>query len=235
LADWQKRGLVNTQTTMAVNVSPRQLKEADLLPFLLSVLQTAGVSPSSFVLEITESVLVEDSPKLLDLLRSIVAAGIALDLDDFGTGYSSLSYLHRFPFRSVKIDRSFISRMTTDPESVTMVASIVALVTSLKLSVIAEGVETEVRARHLSKMGCAAAQGYLFSPARPAKELEPHLVEGARVREMRGRAEPFARPVPRPIPAAVPTSHASRPAPSLGPASLQSSTPHLPAATPPAA
>ncbi|MEO6923965.1 MAG: EAL domain-containing protein [Bryocella sp.] len=94
-----------------------------------------------FVLEITEGVLVEDSVAVHNLLDEIVAAGIGLHLDDFGTGYSSLSYLHRFPFQSIKIDRSFVQGMNTDPKSVKVVASIVCLAHSLDMDVIAEGVE----------------------------------------------------------------------------------------------
>lgn len=174
-AQWRTRGLVSTAATMAVNVSARQFKEPDLLQFFQAHLDACHLPAACFIVEVTESVLVEDSAASRRLLDSIVGAGIGLDLDDFGTGYSSLSYLHRFPFRSVKIDRSFIGRMRTDPESVALVASIVALAHSMKMNTIAEGVEDEIQAAHLCGMGCHAAQGYLYSPPKPAGELEQYL------------------------------------------------------------
>jgi EAL domain-containing protein (putative c-di-GMP-specific phosphodiesterase class I) len=126
-------------------------------------------------LEITESLLVGDAPLALALLERIVDAGICLDLDDFGTGYSSLSYLHRFPFRSIKIDQSFVRQMNSDAKSLQLVAAIVGLARSLKMAVIAEGVENEDQMEKLCDMGCAVAQGYLFSPPLPASELEAFL------------------------------------------------------------
>ena len=192
LAEWRAKGLVSATTTMAVNVSPRQFKDPELLRFLQAQLRPFRMPAACFVVEVTESVLVEDSAASLALLESIVAAGIGLDLDDFGTGYSSLSYLHRFPFRSVKIDRSFISRMSTDPESVALVASIVALAGSLKMSIIAEGVENEAQAKYLRDMGCNSAQGYLFAPPRPAEEVERYLRERTNPLGANGSAEPRA-------------------------------------------
>ena len=177
LAAWRRRGLVSAATTMAVNVSPRQFREPDLLAFLRAQLAIFGIPPAAFVVEVTESLLLEDSAASHEILEAIVESGMGLDLDDFGTGYSSLSYLNRFPFRNVKIDRSFVGRMTSDPESVKLVSSIVSLAGSLHMGTIAEGVENEKQARELREMGCQFGQGYLFSPPRPCQEVERYLRE----------------------------------------------------------
>ncbi len=181
LAAWRKAGVVDQRVTMAVNISTRQFREHDLLEWFLGILRQADLPPEALVLEITESVLVEDAPAARNLLEQIVAVGIGLDLDDFGTGYSSLSYLHRFPFRSVKIDQSFVSRLSTDPESMKVLASIIALAGSLNMAVIAEGVETPEQAASLFAMGCFSAQGYLFSPPRSAVDLELLLRSGLNI------------------------------------------------------
>lgn len=162
---WHKSGMVPANATVSVNLSTKQLVEADLVQFLQGELIAAGLNPNCLTIEITESMLVEDSPAAVALLESIAAAGIRLELDDFGTGYSSLSYLHRFPFSCVKIDKSFVQRMEGSSDSVTVVSSIVTLAESLGMSVVAEGVETEEQAAHLVRMGCKLAQGYLY--ARP--------------------------------------------------------------------
>ncbi|HEY4358526.1 MAG TPA: EAL domain-containing protein [Acidobacteriaceae bacterium] len=178
LGEWRRKGIVDSSTTMAVNLSTKQLVEADLLKFLQEQLQHADLPTACLVLEITESLLVEDSPTAIALLESIVNTGIGLDLDDFGTGYSSLSYLHRFPFCSVKIDRSFVGRMEQSAESVNLVSSIVNLAGSLKMGVVAEGVETEEQAGHLVAMGCKLAQGYLFAKPMPASQVEKMVLRG---------------------------------------------------------
>jgi diguanylate cyclase (GGDEF)-like protein/PAS domain S-box-containing protein len=180
LASWRAAGIVTAEMTMAVNISARQLHEPDLLCHILQHLTQGDVPPQCLILEITESVLMEDSPGAVHLLDRIVQCGIGLDLDDFGTGYSSLSYLHSFPFRSVKIDRSFVGRMSVDPKSVSLVSAIVALAGSLRMQVIAEGVETEQQVAHLLEMGCTIAQGYLFSPPRGHREIEILLGEEAK-------------------------------------------------------
>lgn len=176
LASWRSQGLVSSEATMAVNVSPRQFTQGDLLEYFKQELQAAAVPSRCLVLEITESILMENSPFTLALLDSAAEAGMGLDLDDFGTGYSSLSYLHRFPFRSVKIDQAFIRRLGDGSDSASIVASIIALATSLRVGVIAEGIETEAQAQHLRQLGCPIGQGYLFCPPRPAEELEAFLL-----------------------------------------------------------
>jgi diguanylate cyclase (GGDEF)-like protein len=172
LAEWRRAGTVSLNATMAVNLSARQFHELYLLDWIKRELQSAAVPPQCLTLEVTESVLVENADSALDLFNKIIAEGMGLDLDDFGTGFSCLSYLHQFPFRSIKIDRSFVNRMSTEPQSVKLVASIVGLARSLDMGVIAEGVETEAQIKHLSGMGCAVAQGYLFSPPKPASQME---------------------------------------------------------------
>ncbi len=194
LARWRREGAVDADVAVAVNISTKQIDESDLLDFFTEQLRIAGLPPECLVLEVTESIFAEDSPTGLHLLHGIVAAGIGLDLDDFGTGFSSLSYLHRFPFRSVKIDRSFVSRMSTDPKSVSLVASILGLAGSLKMGVIAEGVETQEQARLLQGMGCAVAQGYLFSAPRPVSELGGFMNKNTRFLDMPRTSDLMALP-----------------------------------------
>lgn len=211
LADWRIKGVVPDHATMAVNVSPRQFKEADLLRFFQMQLASFEIPAACLVIEATESLLVEDSVDSLALLQSIVNAGIGLDLDDFGTGYSSLSYLHRFPFRSIKIDRSFVSRMSTDSDSVPLIASIVSLAKSLKMNTIAEGVENEDQARCLRDMGCDAAQGFLFSPPRPAQEIERYIRERVTPPPAGSKAEIVSFPARENQPAADVWSNLAQP------------------------
>ena len=175
IATWRREASVPLETTIAINVSTRQFNELDFLDFLRAELGKADLPPQCLALEITESALLENSTGILSRLEDIAASGIGLDLDDFGTGYSSLSYLHRFPFRSVKIDRSFVARMGTDKKSAQLVSSIIALARSLNMSVIAEGVETNEQAELLYQFGCPAAQGYFFSPPKSVAEMDKIL------------------------------------------------------------
>ena len=172
LAMWRRVASVSLETTMAINVSTRQFSEIDFLDFIQAELEQTGLPAQCLALEITESALLEDSSGVLSRLEAMAAFGLGLDLDDFGTGYSSLSYLHRFPFRSVKIDRSFVGRMGADKKSAQLVSSIVALARSLNMSVIAEGVETADQAELLYQLGCPAAQGFFFSPPKPVAEMD---------------------------------------------------------------
>jgi diguanylate cyclase (GGDEF)-like protein len=196
LAAWRNAGIVDSKATMAINVSTQQFYGSDLLEFLIRELRALDLPPRCLAVEITESLIVEDAPCALALLENLVDIGIGLDLDDFGTGYSSLSYLHRFPFRSIKIDQSFIRQMCTDPKSMQLVAAIIGLARSLEMGVIAEGVETEMQLDKLREMGCAAAQGYLFSPPLSPLDLEPFLRSHLQLPTMSGNTQIFSLPGP---------------------------------------
>ncbi|SEB48858.1 PAS domain S-box-containing protein/diguanylate cyclase (GGDEF) domain-containing protein [Terriglobus roseus] len=171
LASWRGDQLVSPTATIAVNLSAKQLNDPHLVVDICHLLKAAGLPAECLVLEVTESMLMDDAEGAVTILESIAREGIGLYIDDFGTGYSSLSYLHRYPFQCLKVDRSFIMRMEDHPQSVTLVSAIVALGSSLGMAVIAEGVETESQRLHLIRMGCQQAQGFLFSEALPADAI----------------------------------------------------------------
>jgi EAL domain-containing protein (putative c-di-GMP-specific phosphodiesterase class I) len=134
-------------------------------------LKESGLSPAHLELEITESAILKDDAATLATLRKLGDLGVAIALDDFGTGYSSLSYLRRFPFDRVKIDRSFIAEITTSPSARALTTAIIAMAHSLGLQVVAEGVETEAQAEHLTSRSCDELQGFLFSLPVTAEEF----------------------------------------------------------------
>ena len=165
---WQDQGLPRLR--MAVNLSPRQFAHESLLQDVARVLKETGLDPAWLELEITESMVMRQPEQAVALLGSLRAMGIHLSIDDFGTGYSSLSYLKRFPLDSVKIDRSFILDIPGSDDDVAITQAIIAMAHSLRLKVIAEGVETEEQLRFLRENGCDEMQGYYF--CRPLPEAE---------------------------------------------------------------
>jgi diguanylate cyclase (GGDEF)-like protein len=148
---------------IAVNLSPVQFRHGDIVAVVEAALKVSGLDPARLELEVTESLWLQNTDAVLDQLVRLRAMGISIALDDFGTGYSSLAYLWKFPFDTVKIDRSFVAEMNLDPKAGAIVKTIVALGRTLDLTVTAEGVETPAQARALSEAGCDQAQGYLFS------------------------------------------------------------------------
>ncbi|AZQ83080.1 bifunctional diguanylate cyclase/phosphodiesterase [Colwellia sp. Arc7-635] len=166
---WQKSDLNNY--TMAVNLSPRQFRDNELIPFIKKVLSDTGTRPTTLELEITEGVLMSGQSYIHDALISINALGIKLSMDDFGTGYSSLSYLRQYPFDVLKIDRSFINGITINKADCDLVKAAIAMSHSLGLTVIAEGVETKEQLQLLERLGCDIVQGYYFSKPIPAVQL----------------------------------------------------------------
>ncbi|MHB8743461.1 MAG: EAL domain-containing protein [Sulfuricaulis sp.] len=160
-----------SQLRMAVNVSARQFSQKDFALNLGSILRETGLNPQSLELEITESVLIQDSDKSWKILEAIAAQGISIALDDFGTGYSSLSYLKRFPIHTLKIDQNFVSGVPKKRDDVAITNAILALAASLGLKVIAEGVETTEQHAFLRDRHCDELQGFLFSRPMPADEL----------------------------------------------------------------
>jgi diguanylate cyclase (GGDEF)-like protein len=148
--------------TVAVNLSPAQFRDGDIAETVAHVLKETGLDPARLELEITESLLINDTEEVLSKLNRLRDLGVAIAMDDFGTGYSSLSYLARFPFSKIKIDRQFVRNMTRDPAMRAIVKTIIALGKSLDVTITAEGVETEEQAQMLRDFGCAQVQGFLY-------------------------------------------------------------------------
>jgi diguanylate cyclase (GGDEF)-like protein/PAS domain S-box-containing protein len=163
---------------VAVNLSARQVAHRDLPATVAEIVARTGLDPVHLRLEITESVLVEESASAIASLEALNEIGVRLVLDDFGTGYSSLAYLNRFPFHALKIDRSFIDALGIEQERTAIVEAIIGMARALSLEVIAEGVESEVQLAELRRLGCDYAQGHLFHAAMPPAEVSRLLREG---------------------------------------------------------
>ena len=167
--DWQKAGW--EQLSLAVNLSARQFNASGLVEMVERTTSELGFERERLELEITESVIMRNAQATLDALEALSRMGIQLAVDDFGTGYSSLSYLRRFPIDTLKIDSSFIRDIPQDPDDSAITTAIIVMAQSLKLKVIAEGVETQEQLDYLRASGCHAIQGYFFSKPLPAEEL----------------------------------------------------------------
>ncbi|MFM0627886.1 putative bifunctional diguanylate cyclase/phosphodiesterase [Paraburkholderia xenovorans] len=155
--------LTGTLPRFAVNVSPQQFQRLNLFETIREALADAALDPSYLEVEITEGVLLGDTEQAVQTLFALRDLGVEVAVDDFGTGYSSLAYLTRFPLNRLKIDRSFVMRMSTDPQCAALVGAIIAMAHALKLRVTAEGVETAEQAAQLEALGCDEAQGFWFS------------------------------------------------------------------------
>jgi diguanylate cyclase (GGDEF)-like protein/PAS domain S-box-containing protein len=164
--------------TMSVNLSAVQVTRRSLPDVVASVLRTTGLDPACLSLEITETVMVRDADGLGGVLKALKALGVRLVLDDFGTGYSSLSYLTRLPLDVLKVDRSFVDGLGSEPRDTAITETIIAMSRALSLEVVAEGVETADHVRELSRLGCGMAQGFHFSRAVPAEEITCALEHG---------------------------------------------------------
>ena len=156
---------------MCVNLSARQFSRAGLADHVEALLRQSGISSRQLGLEMTESSLIPDMHTALEVLESLRRLGISLLMDDFGTGYSSLSYLHSFPIDALKIDRSFVGRMTEGEQSMQIVRTIIELARVLEMDVVAEGIETVEQYRLLRQLGCRFGQGFLFAQPMSAEEL----------------------------------------------------------------
>jgi EAL domain-containing protein (putative c-di-GMP-specific phosphodiesterase class I) len=172
LARWSSLDLA---LTVAVNLSARSLHDRDLVDDVSGLLRRHHVDPRLLTLEITESAVMEDPGEAKHVLDGLSGLGVSLSVDDFGTGYSSLSYLAQLPVDEVKVDRSFVSRITTDERAAAIVRSVVDLGHSLNLSVVAEGVEDQHCWDALIEVGCDVAQGYLLSKPLPRDQFETWL------------------------------------------------------------
>jgi diguanylate cyclase (GGDEF)-like protein/PAS domain S-box-containing protein len=174
MAEWHRMFPREPHLTISVNASSRELADPDLVANMARTLQETGLDPGSLRIEVTESSITENQEQISSALGGLQALGIHLEIDDFGTGYSSLSRLHEYPFSTVKIDRSFVKDLETDPESLQLVETILRLADGLGLSVVAEGVETPEQFAKLAELGCGYGQGYYFS--RPA---DSHVTQEA--------------------------------------------------------
>jgi diguanylate cyclase (GGDEF)-like protein/PAS domain S-box-containing protein len=184
LGDWILRKACMDAATwsrevrVAVNLSPVQFKNSNLMQSVISALAASGLAPERLELEITESVLLQDSEATLAALHKLRSFGVKISMDDFGTGYSSLSYLRSFPFDKIKIDRSFVHELATRDDSMAIVRAVTGLGKSLGISIVAEGVETNEQLGLLRTEGCTEVQGFLFSRPRPAQDVEAMLSYG---------------------------------------------------------
>ncbi|HZR90318.1 MAG TPA: EAL domain-containing protein [Bradyrhizobium sp.] len=180
LGDWVLRAACEEAASwpdhirLAVNVSPVQLKCETLALRIAGALAGSGLNPGRLELEITEAVLIRDDEAALAILHQLRAIGVRIALDDFGTGFSSLSYLKRFPFDKIKIDRCFVSDIADEDGSSSIVQAVVNIAAALRMTTVAEGVETTAQRELLRKLGCTEMQGYLFSVPKPAAEVK-HL------------------------------------------------------------
>jgi diguanylate cyclase (GGDEF)-like protein/PAS domain S-box-containing protein len=163
------QGPTERPVSVTINLSPRQFQEPTIVDEIAELVKAAGVEPWTIVLELTETILLEDINAAIDTMGALKALGVRLALDDFGTGYSSLSYLRRLPIDILKIDKSFVDSLTT-PEGVGMVQSILRLGDTFRVATLAEGIETEEQLEQLRQLGCTYGQGYLF--ARPLRKAE---------------------------------------------------------------
>jgi EAL domain-containing protein (putative c-di-GMP-specific phosphodiesterase class I) len=184
---------------LAVNLSPIQFHQADLVELVRATLAETGLDPNRLELEITEGVLIDDYERAIAILTALKSLGVRIVLDDFGTGYSSLGYLHSFPFDKIKIDRSFIANLNTNPQSSYITRAIVTLGHGLGLPIVGEGVETEEQLAFLRRESCDQVQGFLIG--------EPHPI--AHYRAVTG-ADSAASTGAEPGPSAKPASTASR-------------------------
>jgi EAL domain-containing protein (putative c-di-GMP-specific phosphodiesterase class I) len=170
---WMDAGIQDM--SMAINLSGRQLQQHDIVDRISAAIAEHGLPPERIKLELTESMIMGQGEQAVSLLNAIKALGVGLAIDDFGTGYSSLAYLKRFPIDELKIDRSFVRDIPADTNDAEIAATIIAMAHTLRLKVVAEGVETEDQVQFLATHGCQTYQGYLFSPPKSAEEIEKLL------------------------------------------------------------
>lgn len=178
LAAWQKRP-ETAGLSIAVNVSVRQFRHPDFVDMVMAAIKQTGIRPHNLKLELTESLLADRMEIAIAKMGTLKALGVTLALDDFGMGYSSLSYLKRLPLDQLKIDKSFIADVFSDPNDAAICSAIISLAQSLGLDVIAEGVETEAQRSFLAEQGCGYYQGYLFCPPLPIAEFEAFMRSAA--------------------------------------------------------
>jgi len=174
--EWRRSVPNPSRFRLSVNLSGRQLVHADVPDLVAGILDRTGLVANALCIEITETVLMEDVDAGIRAVKALKALGVQASIDDFGTGYSALGYLRQFPVDEVKIDRSFVERLGSDPEDAAIISAVVSLGHALGVTVTGEGVETVAQLETLRSLGVDAAQGFLFAPPQPADDLTPHLV-----------------------------------------------------------
>jgi diguanylate cyclase (GGDEF)-like protein len=172
LRDWQRRYPAARDLALSVNISARQFAQADLVGIVAQTLDHTGIDPAQLELEITESVVMDQSEASVERLQGLRGLGVRLVLDDFGTGYSSLAYLRRLPLDTIKVDRSFVSGLGEEPVDAPIVKTVIALAHGLGIDVVAEGIETLGQRDELRALECDRGQGYWFARPLPADDLE---------------------------------------------------------------
>jgi len=186
---WQTAGL--PPLDVAVNLSAIQFQQKDLSNIIASTLKQTGLDPKYLELEITESIIMKSADSAEMTLRDLNAIGVEISIDDFGSGYSSLGYLQRFPVTKLKIDRTFVRDVSTNPDDKRLVEVIITLAHSLNLKIVAEGVETEEQLQYLRSVGCDQVQGHVFSKPLPAEEMTRYLIENRSVKMLPDRHHPL--------------------------------------------
>ncbi len=177
LAKWQKISNAYRKLIVSVNISGKHIAQDGLIEVVKQSIKNSKIKPSSLKLEITESIAMENAERTIEILTRLKNTGVQLSIDDFGTGYSSLSYLHRLPFDTLKIDRSFVYSVGENGENSGILQTIVSLAKNLKMKAIAEGIETESQLRLLRNLGCEMGQGFLMSKPLPKAEMETLLYQ----------------------------------------------------------
>ena len=172
LRDWQRQLPATRDMALSVNISARQFAQSDLVGIVAQILERTGISPSRLELEITESVVMDQSEASVERLRGLRGLGVRLVLDDFGTGYSSLAYLRRLPLDTIKVDRSFVSGLGEEPVDLPIVKTVIALAHGLGIDVVAEGIETQSQYEQLRSLECDRGQGFWFARPLPHDEIE---------------------------------------------------------------
>ncbi len=178
LACWQAAPHLR-HLCISVNVSARQFREASFVAHVREVLEKTGINPEVLKLELTESLVLDNVDDSIRKMQELKKLGIKFSMDDFGTGYSSLAYLSRLPIDQLKIDQSFVRDITTDPNDAAIVQTIISMAYSLKMDVIAEGVETQAQREFLESRGCLFYQGYFYAKPLPIADVERKLAESA--------------------------------------------------------
>lgn len=174
LKQWQQ-SQTTCELVLAVNISVRQFRETDFVAQVRQTLTASGINPAYLKLEITESMIIDNIDETIDTMHALKSLGLKFSMDDFGTGYSSLSIIKRLPLDQLKIDRSFVNDIQHDAFDRAIVRTIIAMAQSMKLSIIAEGVETEAQHQILLNKGCTSFQGYLFGRKVPIEQFEASL------------------------------------------------------------
>lgn len=177
---WNKYAPADKPLIMSINLSGKHFSQPDLVNQVRGILDETGINPRSVKLELTESAVMDNAENAIGMFKELRSLGVQLSIDDFGTGYSSLSYLHRFPIDMLKVDRSFVSTMEGGTENGEIVRTVIALAKTLRLNVIAEGIESIHQLHQLRILGCEYGQGYLFSRPVPSEEAEVLLQDKER-------------------------------------------------------